>query len=49
VRGDPARMLEIVRSEPIFDGVTPTILVRSKLAVDAFERNLERAAAKKPQ
>lgn len=49
VRGDPARMLEIVRSEPIFDGVTPIILVRSKQSADAFERNLERAAAKKPQ
>ena len=49
VRGDPARMLEIVRNEPIFDGVAPTILVRSKLAVGAFERNLERATAKKPK
>jgi hypothetical protein len=49
VRGDPARMLEIVRNEPIFDGVTPTILVRSKQSADAFERNLERATAKKPK
>jgi hypothetical protein len=49
VRGDPARMLEIVRGEPIFDGVTPTILVRSKQSADAFERNLERADAKKPK
>jgi hypothetical protein len=49
VRGDPARMLEIVRNEPIFDGVTPTILVRSKQSADAFERNLERATAKQPK
>ena len=48
VRGDPARMLEIVRGQPIFDGVTPTILVRSKQTADAFERSLERASAKKP-
>lgn len=49
VRGDPARMLEIVRSEPIFDGATPTILARSQLTANAFERNLERASAKKPK
>lgn len=49
VRGDPTRMLEIVRSQPIFEGVVPTVLVRSKLSADAFERNLERASAKKPQ
>ena len=49
VRGDPARMLEIVRTQPIFEGVTPTILMRSQQTADAFERSLERASAKKPQ
>lgn len=49
VRGDPARMLEIVRGQPIFDDVVPTVLVRSKQAVADFERNLDQASAKKPQ
>lgn len=49
VRGDAARMLEIVRSEPIFEGSTPTAFVRSKQSVKAFERALQRNAAKKTQ
>jgi len=49
VRGDPARMLEIVRSQPIFDDVVPSVLVRSRQTAHEFERNLERASAKKPQ
>lgn len=40
VRGDAARMLEIVRSEPIFDGSPPTVLVRSKQSLKQFERAL---------
>lgn len=47
VRGDAARMLEIVRSEPIFDGSTPTAFVRSKQTLKAFESELQRASAKK--
>jgi hypothetical protein len=45
VRGDPARMLEIVRNQSIFEGVEPTMLVRSKQTLEQFERNLQHAPA----
>jgi len=49
VRGDRARMLEIVRKQPIFDGQKPTKLVRHKETLDEFEQALIRSPAKKPQ
>lgn len=49
IRGDRARMLEIVRTQPIFDGQTPTKLVRHKETLDEFEQALLAAPAKKSQ
>lgn len=46
IRGDRARMLEIVRKQPIFDDQTPTKLVRHKQTLDEYEQSL---LAKKPQ
>lgn len=43
VRGDAARMLKIVRDEPVFEGSAPTYLARSALSVGEFERKLARA------
>jgi hypothetical protein len=48
IRGDRARMLEIVRTQPIFDGQTPTKLVRHKQTLDEFEQNLLTPPPKKP-
>lgn len=49
VRGDRARMLEIVRKQPIFDGQAPTKLVRHKETLDEFEQALLAAPPKKSQ
>ena len=49
IRGDRARMLEIVRKQPIFDDQTPTKLVRHKETLDEFEQALLTAPTKKPQ
>jgi hypothetical protein len=48
VRGDRARMLEIVRKQPIFDDKAPTRLVRHKETLDEFEQTLMHPPAKKP-
>jgi hypothetical protein len=48
IRGDRARMLEIVRKQPIFDEQTPTKLVRHKQTLDEFEQTLLHAPAKQP-
>jgi len=47
VRGDRARMLDIVRRQPIFDGQKPTKLLRHKQTLDEFEQALIRPPAKK--
>jgi hypothetical protein len=49
IRGDRARMLEIVRKQPIFDDEKPTKLVRHKETLDEFEQALLAPPAKKPQ
>lgn len=46
IRGDRARMLEIVRKQPIFDDQTPTKLVRHKETLDEYEQAF---LAKNPQ
>jgi hypothetical protein len=43
VRGNRARMLEIVRTQPIFDTRRPTLLARRKQTVDEFEQALLKA------
>ena len=49
IRGDRARMLEIVRKQPIFDEQKPTKLVRHKETLDEFEQSLLATPTKKPQ
>ena len=49
IRGDRARMLEIVRKQPIFDDQTPTKLVRHQETLDEFEQTLLAQPAKRPQ
>ena len=49
VRGDPARMLEIVRGQSIFEGVVPTTLQRSKQTLEEFESGLKRASPSQPR
>lgn len=49
VRGDPARMLEIVRNQSIFEDVVPTMLVRSRQPLREFERSLKRPFASRPR
>jgi hypothetical protein len=43
VRGNRARMLEIVRTQPIFETGKPTVLARRKQTVDEFEQELLKA------
>ena len=43
VRGNRARMLEIVRTQSIFDGKRPTVLARRKQTLDEFEQALLKA------
>lgn len=38
VRGNRAQMLEIVRTQPIFETKKPTVLARRRQSVDEFER-----------
>jgi hypothetical protein len=38
VRGNRARMLEIVRTQPIFSDKRPTVLAKRKQSLDEFER-----------
>ena len=47
VRGNRARMLEIVRSQSIFQTRDPTVLVRRKQTLDEFEKSLLEAQRKK--
>jgi len=48
VRGNRARMLEIVRTQPIFQTKSPTVLVKRKQSLEEFERAVLEAQAKKP-
>ncbi len=43
VRGNRTRMLEIVRTQPIFDTRRPTLLARRKQTIDEFEQALLKA------
>jgi hypothetical protein len=43
VRGNRARMLEIVRTQSIFEGKRPTVLARRKQTLDEFEQALLKA------
>ena len=43
VRGNRARMLEIVRTQPIFESKRPTVLVRRQQTLDEFEQALLKA------
>ena len=43
VRGNRLRMLEIVRTQPIFETRKPTVLARRKQTVDEFEQALLKA------
>jgi hypothetical protein len=47
VRGNRARMLEIVRTQPIFETKEPTVLVRRKQTLEEFEKALLEAQHKK--
>ena len=49
VRGNRARMLEIVRTQPIFQSKAPTVLVRRKQSVDEFEHAVLDAQKKQPR
>lgn len=49
VRGSRARMLEIVRTQSIFQTKAQTKLVRSKQSVDEFEQSVIHAQRNKPQ
>jgi hypothetical protein len=46
VRGNRAHMLEIVRSQPIFEGKRPTVLAKRKQTVDEFEQSVLKAQRK---
>lgn len=46
VRGNRARMLEIVRTQPIFDNRRPTVLARRKQTIDEFEHAVLEAQRK---
>ena len=46
IRGDRARMLEIVRKQPLFDDQKPAKLVRHKETLDEYEQTL---LGRKPQ
>jgi len=46
VRGNRARMLEIVRTQPIFDSKHPTVFSRRKQTIDEFEHDLLEAQRK---
>lgn len=48
VRGNRAKMLEILRTQPIFEEKASTKLARRKMSVDEFEQSLMHAPAKKP-
>jgi hypothetical protein len=43
VRGNRTRMLEIARTQPIFESKRPTVLVRRKQTLDEFEQALLKA------
>jgi hypothetical protein len=43
VRGNRARMLDIIRTQPIFATKSPTVLVRRKQTLDEFEQALLKA------
>ena len=47
VRGDRARMLEIARTQPIFNDKKPTNLQRRKQTLDEFEQSMIQAQHKK--
>jgi hypothetical protein len=49
IRGDRARMLEIVRKQPIFDDQKPTKLEHRKQTLDEFEQSLLSTPVKKPR
>ena len=49
VRGDRTRMLEIVRTQPIFQTKSPTVLIRRKQSLDEFERSVLDAQKKNPR
>ena len=49
VRGNRARMLEIVRTQPIFDSKRTTRLVRRKQSVAEFEHSVIEAQRKNPK
>lgn len=46
VRGNRARMLEIVRTQPIFETKAPTVMVRRKQSLEEFERSVLEAQRK---
>ena len=46
VRGTRTRMLEIVRTQPIFDSKRPTVLAKRKQTIEEFERTVLEAQRK---
>jgi hypothetical protein len=48
IRGNRAKMLEILRSQPIFDEKSTTKLARRKQTIDEFEQSQMRPPTKKP-
>jgi hypothetical protein len=48
IRGNRAKMLEILRTQSIFEDKPSTKLVRRKQTIDEFEQSVMHASAKKP-
>ena len=46
VRGNRARMLEIVRTQPIFETKAPTVMVKRKQSLEEFEQAVLEAQRK---